>query len=299
MTRHTPAASGGTSERHQQRVDRYFTSESQAWKKLYEEQTVYGAIHQGRQAWALTEVDELKLPSDAQVLEVGCGAGLTSAALAQRGLRVTAIDSSAEMVELTRQLARDRNLEDRISVSVADAQELPFADESFSMVIALGVLPWLHEPDRALAEMARLVPPGGYVLTNVDNILRMHFLLDPRLNPAFRVLRRGLGRVLRRLGVMRSPAPLPSHLRASWSFDASVSRVGLEKVVGVTHGFGPFTFMTRPVFSEPEGVRLHHRMQVAADDGSPLLRPFGAQYFVLARKPNDTHQGRQREAPPA
>lgn len=285
MTGGVPS-SGGRAKHHQARVDRLFASESEAWRQLYEERTVYGAIHQGRLAWALEEIDRLDLPSGAHVLEIGCGAGLTSVALAQRGLRVTAIDSAPEMVELTTTLARDGQLEDRISASVADAQELPFASQRFAFVVALGVLPWLHAPERALAEMARVVAPGGHVLTNVDNILRMHFLLDPRLNPAFRVVRRGVGRVLRRLRVIKTPPPLPLHLRASWSFDASLARQGLEPVVGVTHGFGPFSFMGRSVFSEVDGVRLHHLLQAAADEGHPLLRELGAQYFVLARKPN-------------
>jgi len=297
MTFAEPVSPEATAERHQTSVNRYFTSESQAWKEIYEKQTAYSVIHQERRVWALDRIDGLDLPSGTRVLEVGCGAGLTSVALAQRRLSVSAIDSVAEMVRLTGDLARERAVDDRIDVAVADAQELPFEDETFTVVVALGVLAWIHEPDRALAEMTRLVRPGGSLVTNVDNILRSHFLLDPRLNPAARPLKRALREGLQRLHVVRTPAAPSWHLRSNRSFDASLTRLGLQKVVGVNHGFGPFTFMGRPVFSDADGVRLHHLLQAAADDRFPLLERFGAQYFVHARKPNGAEPGLLPETP--
>ncbi len=222
------------------------------------------------------------------MLEVGCGAGLTSAALAERGMQVTAIDSAPTMIELTDRLAQDRDLADRIHASVAYAHDLPFPDGSYSVVLALGVLPWLHAPDRAMAEMARVVRPGGYVLTSMDNVLRLHYLLDPRLNPALGPLRRAVGSGLRSIGVLHSPSPTPVRLDSSRRVDAVMDRLGLEKVRSTTIGFGPFTFLTRPVLSEPAGRRLHRRLQRASDRRVPLVRSMGGQYLVLARRQDQT-----------
>jgi ubiquinone/menaquinone biosynthesis C-methylase UbiE len=233
------------------------------------------------------------------VLEIGCGAGLTSMALAEYGLNVTAIDSAAAMIRLTDQLAHDRDLGGRIRTMVADTHDLPFPDSSFTLVLALGVLPWLHAPDQALEEMARVVQPGGYVLANVDNVLRLHYLLDPRLNPALGSIRRSLGSGLRRIGVLTTQAPTPVRLDSTRHFEAVMTRLGLDKVRSTTIGFGPFTFWRRPVLSEPDGMRLHRMLQGVVRRGVPLVRSTGSQYLVLARKAHATgpEPGRTADRP--
>ena len=277
-----------TGMRHQDRVDQHFESAAQDWKTVYGEQTVDGLTYQQRRATALAWIDGLGLPDGALALEIGCGAGLTSVALAERGLLVTAIDTAPAMIGLTDQLAHDRELADRVRTWQADAHDLPFPDASYSLVLALGVLPWLHSPDRAVEEMARVVRPGGYVLTSVDNLLRLHYLLDPRLNPALGSLRRSLGSGLRRIGVLSSPPPTPVSLDSSRRLDAVMGRLGLDKVRSTTIGFGPFTFWRRPVLAESQGRRLHRTLQRAADRNVPLVRNMGGQYLILARKADAT-----------
>lgn len=99
-----------------------------------------------------------------RVLEIGCGTGAFAArvAAALPEAEVVAVDQSARLVELT----AGRGLEAR----VADAQDLPFADDSFDVVAALWML--YHVPDlhRALAEVRRVLRPGGrfVAVTNGD-----------------------------------------------------------------------------------------------------------------------------------
>jgi len=93
-----------------------------------------------------------------RALEVGCGAGR----MAQRvrdelGTEVVAVDTSDRMVELTRQ----RGIEAR----VADVTSLPFADAEFNCVFAGWVLYHVLDRDRALAECARVLKPGGRFTT--------------------------------------------------------------------------------------------------------------------------------------
>ena len=163
-------------------VTQEFELTAENWRSIYEEVLVYAIIHRERQATALDWIDGLGLPEGTPVLDVGCGAGLTAVALAGRGFNVTAIDAApAIWTQLTEQLARRRHSSDRLSASVADVHDLPVEDGSYALVVGLGVLPWLHSPDRALEEMARVVRPGGYVLVNVDNLLRL--LLPARPSP--------------------------------------------------------------------------------------------------------------------
>jgi cyclopropane fatty-acyl-phospholipid synthase-like methyltransferase len=103
-------------------------------------------IYQERTATARAWIDVLAMPDGAPILEIGCGAGLTSAAMAERGFVVTATDGAPAMIELTNKLALDRHLADRIRTVLVDAHRLPFEDRSYALVVALGVFPWLHSP---------------------------------------------------------------------------------------------------------------------------------------------------------
>jgi ubiquinone/menaquinone biosynthesis C-methylase UbiE len=102
-------------------------------------------------------VDSLALPPGSRVLEVGCGAGVTTVALAQRRYVVAALDSVDAMIHLTRQLAVERGVEHRLRASRGDAHRLPFADRSFPLLLAIGVTPWVHSLGQFLREMVRVL----------------------------------------------------------------------------------------------------------------------------------------------
>jgi SAM-dependent methyltransferase len=102
-----------------------------------------------------------------RVLEVGCGQGWMAERIARElGADVVALDQSEHMVELTR--ARG------IEALVGDVQELPFEDAVFDTVVALWMLYHVQDVDRALAELARVLEPGGRVVavTNAGEHLR-------------------------------------------------------------------------------------------------------------------------------
>ena len=102
-----------------------------------------------------------RLPPRSEVLEVGCGAGLTTVALAQRGLRVHAIDPVPTMIELTQWHAAEAGLSGAVDAGLGDVHALPFDNDAFDLVVALGVLTWLHSPLIALQEMARVTRTRG------------------------------------------------------------------------------------------------------------------------------------------
>ena len=89
-----------------------------------------------------------------RVLEVGCGRGEAAEWIAREtGAEVVAVDQSERMVEL----ARARGVDAR----AGDVQELPFEDESFDVVLAAWMLYHVADLDRGLAEIARVLRPGG------------------------------------------------------------------------------------------------------------------------------------------
>ncbi|WP_269931353.1 class I SAM-dependent methyltransferase [Aminobacter sp. HY435] len=100
-----------------------------------------------------------------KVLDVGCGTGSLTFALAEaKNLgEIAAIDFSPVFVAA----AQARNTDPRIKISQADACALPFEDKGFDRTLALLVLHFVPEAPRAIAEMARVTRPGGVVAATV------------------------------------------------------------------------------------------------------------------------------------
>ena len=97
------------------------------------------------------------------VLEVGCGVGLTTAYLAKKGCKVVGIDLSEKMIEKAREKAKRKGLEDKIEFLVADAQKLPFKDNTFDAVISESVYVFIPDRKKAMKEFNRVIKKGGYV----------------------------------------------------------------------------------------------------------------------------------------
>src|SRR5262245_9685211 len=103
----------------QQSVNDYFESSRADWERIYFENRLLPAIYQDRHNTTFRWISELGLHSDARILEIGCGAGLLSIALARNGHTIDAMDSTAGMLTMTRKNAVDRRVEDRIRLHLA------------------------------------------------------------------------------------------------------------------------------------------------------------------------------------
>ena len=270
-------------------VNHHFKSVATDWERVYHQATVYGRIYQDRTAISLEWIEQLRLPGMAHLLEIGCGAGFATAALAVRGYRVDALDSVPTMLKLAGKRLAETGTAERVRLVRGDVRHLPMADNSFDLVFALGVLPWLDDTLAAVREMVRVTRPGGYVLLTVDNTVHLEEILDPTRVPIFRPIRRSMVAALRRARLL-SPGPqFPrTHRHSRRKFDAILSYAGLDKLRSVMLGFGPFTFfhMTLP---DSIGIKVHGLLQAAANRGLPIVSSYGMQYLVMSRKPARVH----------
>jgi ubiquinone/menaquinone biosynthesis C-methylase UbiE len=91
------------------------------------------------------------------ILDVGCGAGQTLLSCdLQPGTLVCGIDIDEQALRYGKQLSNE------INFAHASGEDLPFADQTFEVVISRVAIPYMHIP-RALSEIARVLKPGGQV----------------------------------------------------------------------------------------------------------------------------------------
>jgi SAM-dependent methyltransferase len=165
----------------------------------YDRREIENPIRQVMRSRSLSAL-ERAFPSGATLIDVGCGTGTEAIWLAQRGYRVTAVDSSQAMLDVLGRRAAAANLDistrqlkaGDLSQLVEELGEGAF-DGAYSSFGALNTEPSL---DRSLAALSRLVRPGGRIVLSVMNrwcLAEMALMVaGGRAGEAFRRLRRSL-----------------------------------------------------------------------------------------------------------
>ena len=247
---------------------------------------VLATVHRYRTSLTLRWIDALGLPRGSAVLEVGCGPGLLAIELPRRGLEVVATDPVERMLDQARGAAIASGIGDRIRFGRADVHGLDFPDRAFDLVVGLGVMPWIDRPVAALAEMGRVLGPGGHLILSTNNRNPLHVLADPVRLAALAPLRdRGRAIVSAFAGGPPHRPVRPISFARPDELAPRLAGVGLRLVRSQAFGFGPFTLLGRPVIPTTSASGSRRRLQLRAEqgDGKRLARS-AAQYLILAMR---------------
>lgn len=114
-----------------------------------------------------------RLARNKRVLDIACGMGYGSAALAGAAASVIGMDISEEAASAARALYREPNLQ----FIAARAQQIPFADHSFDLIVAFEVIEHLSDWSALLLEARRLLSPGGQFIVSTPNL---HYYAETR-----------------------------------------------------------------------------------------------------------------------
>jgi ubiquinone/menaquinone biosynthesis C-methylase UbiE len=107
-----------------------------------------------------------------KILEIACGRGGFSRLLGSRGAMVCGADFSTSAVAIAKErLIRHRSLADHVAYEQADAQNMPFEENSFDMVISCETIEHLPDPQAAVREMYRVCRPGGFLYLTTPNYM--------------------------------------------------------------------------------------------------------------------------------
>lgn len=104
-----------------------------------------------------------------RILEVGCGGGLICEQLALRKAAMVGMDPSEDALAAARTHAQQSGLRDKIHYKQGFAELLPYADDSFSVIVCLDVLEHVRDLNATIAEIARVLAPGGVFVFDTIN----------------------------------------------------------------------------------------------------------------------------------
>jgi 2-polyprenyl-3-methyl-5-hydroxy-6-metoxy-1,4-benzoquinol methylase len=152
-------------------VGQYFRDHARQFDSIYEGKTAFGRWLDRRFRssifirYALTFEHSGDLTGKT-ALDIGCGPGRYAVEFARRGAaRVLGVDISDEMVELATAGAREEGVADRCEFMLADMFSSPL-DETFDIVVAMGVFDYVREPEALLVPMRRYAKQGGKVMAS-------------------------------------------------------------------------------------------------------------------------------------
>lgn len=212
--------------------------------------------------WYRLVLEYLGPVRDKRVLEIACGRGGFVRLLAARGARMFGSDFSIAALRIgNEKLRHTQGTPLRAALTQADAQNLPYADHAFDLVISCETIEHLEDPLAALREMARVTRPGGSLFLTTPNYANFMGLYE--IYAAVRHPRRKEGQPLDRRYIFLQTRGLLR--RAGWE---------IFRTDGTVHQF-PFIPGRNPMtLPSLEANRTLRR----------LLSPLALHYFVIARK---------------
>src|SRR3954468_9908940 len=209
-----------------------------------------------------------------RVLDAGCGPAVMAPDLLARADEYWGTDLSAQMIAHGRARMENHPRQDRCHLSVADAEALEFPGGFFDAIVSLGMLEYLVSHERALAEMFRMLRPGGMAVLAVPNRASVFHRSQFATAKARALLKAVLGRPPRASERFVTNRSTPREI------DDALARAGFEKAEDRY-----CNFIFHPLHELHAGASLAVNRRLSALGRPPLAPWLGSQYIVKALKP--------------
>jgi ubiquinone/menaquinone biosynthesis C-methylase UbiE len=203
------------------------------------------------------------LPKGARIADLGCGSGVFSNVLRQRGYECTGVDLSPALIRIAKQKYPG------IEFIEGDVEQLPFADASFDGVLLAGILHHFSDRSAFVAEVKRILKPGGKFVA-----------FDPnRMNPAMYLYRDRSSPLYSSVGVTENERPVLADEIAA-IFRSAGFKVGTEFQSGMKYRYiasGALRWLL-PAYNFIDGILF-------APD---FMKRFRSFVFTFGEKPKES-----------
>jgi ubiquinone/menaquinone biosynthesis C-methylase UbiE len=283
-------------------VAEHFSNHVNEWKTIYDKDQ--GAIDRfysiniiNRKTAVLRSLDEYAYGRSLKVLDAGCGPGIFMDEVLKRGHSVVGMDLSEDMVREANNVAKKYG-EGRATCLQGDIGHIPFSESSFDVALCIGVLSYLQDDRTSVAELSRVVKPGGLVILALPNLIRLNVWLDP-----YYYLYRGPQYLYRKIRALTSTND-PGQTQPGYPGSRDINNImrkyrrnqlsglmrtcNLIETVRIGIGYGPLTFWRRPVLSTERSLRISDSIEkMASRKGLSLIRDL-ANHWVFCLRKNGT-----------
>jgi 2-polyprenyl-6-hydroxyphenyl methylase / 3-demethylubiquinone-9 3-methyltransferase len=150
----------------------YFDALADRWYEAWDDPIAL--LRQETEAKLTWAIPSILRNGASTVLDIGCGAGFVSNGLAKHGFQVTGVDYSQDSLDVAQRHAPSKNPP---RYEWGDAYALPFADDAFDSVIAFDFLEHVTRPQKIIAEVKRVLRPGGVFLFHTFNRNPLAYLI--------------------------------------------------------------------------------------------------------------------------
>lgn len=256
------------------RVISYYSKSAESYDKEYD--TPYFKLLYDKITWHYIEP---YLPETGIILDAGGGTGKWTIPIAKRGLAVVLYDISKEMLDVAKRKVKERQLEDLVTFVEGDICEMVFPENHFDFVLSEGdPISYCGNPEKAVAELARVLKPGHFFAAGVDSLFSMTRGVLVRKGPEEAI------KLLRDKKLFAEPWGFNC-----WAFSPNdlrqlIEKNGLEviKIVGKT-----IAFVSRPetdalLQDEDKAKKLLELELMLCEE--PSIVGYGGHLHVVARK---------------
>ena len=221
-------------------IRKRFSAEAENWDRLYDTRpsSIYEHNLWERRRTALAYAGR----TPGRILDVGCGPGNVTIELPESA-DITATDFAVPMLRNAQTAAHDRRKS--VDLAASDATAIPFGDETFDTVMALGLMEYIPSPESVLAEMTRLLAPGGNLVISLPNAASPFIKVDDALKTTKNAVTQVLipARIRRRVKALlgKLDAPYFTHNRHRFEVEAianTLMQLGYDIESQKYHTFG-------------------------------------------------------------
>lgn len=273
-------------------LSQHFTKRSNYWEEIYTKRKappnfmIYELS--SRMENTLNFINNFANGKPLRVLDVGCGTGHYIEQLIPKNHLVFGNDIAIGMLNKSKH--KYLRFFDFHSLSLSNIERLPFRNNSFDVVICIGVIEYLPDINKAIGELHRIVKADGIIIISAPNQISLKFLTDPYY------LKRLFQYLLLRLG-LRKKIQKNNSADVSSNVDFRNKRFRLKKLLknfnsnGFTVidfksvSFGPFSFFLKPILSLQQNIRISNWFETISNEkGFSFMKNFANRWVFELKK---------------